>query len=309
MLSFSTCWNNARHIDGEDVIDEILELGFKNIEISHGTTISRLPGIQRAFDAGKFTCSGVHNYFPAPLEVLIDAPDAYQFTDKDPYKRKRAMDLTLKTLEVAASFNAKYVVLHMGSVPMRHHKWSQKLTEWAKDDLQDDAKFQKFKAKLIKKRAKIGPQHYQLAIQALETIAEKAKEYGVPVGIESRSRYEDVPSEPEMLALQEHFKDNPWVGYWHDFGHVQLKHNIDLLDHSEWLSSMKPYLLGCHVHDVEYPARDHRVPFGAQDQRGIDYPPLFDLIDKQKPMVWELSPSQKTEAILAAKKVWDKKNL
>ena len=27
MLSFSTCWNNSRHHDGEEMIDEIVELG------------------------------------------------------------------------------------------------------------------------------------------------------------------------------------------------------------------------------------------------------------------------------------------
>jgi hypothetical protein len=31
MLAFSTCWNNSRHSDGEELIDEILELGFDTI--------------------------------------------------------------------------------------------------------------------------------------------------------------------------------------------------------------------------------------------------------------------------------------
>ena len=75
MLSFSSCWNNARHSDGEAMIDEILALGFRHIELSHGMTITKLPGIRKAFQAGKFTCSGVHNFFPSPVEVMIDAPD------------------------------------------------------------------------------------------------------------------------------------------------------------------------------------------------------------------------------------------
>ena len=45
MLSFSTCWNNARHTDGEEMIDEILELGFDTLELSHGMTVAKLPGI------------------------------------------------------------------------------------------------------------------------------------------------------------------------------------------------------------------------------------------------------------------------
>ena len=73
MLSFSTCWNNARHSDGEAIIEEILNLGVDAIELSHGMTVTKLPGIRRAFEGGGFRCSGVHNYFPSPTEVMIDA--------------------------------------------------------------------------------------------------------------------------------------------------------------------------------------------------------------------------------------------
>jgi len=303
MLAFSTCWNNARHIDGEDVIDEILELGFDHIELSHGMTISRLPGIQRAYEEKKFTCSGVHNYFPAPLEVMIDAPDAYEFTSKHAYDRKRVMDLTNKTLEVAAQFDAKYVVLHMGSVPMNRKRWTRKLTDLAEQELREGKKFLRIKEKFIKKRAKINGPYFERAQQALEILSEKAKEFGVPLAVESRSRYEDVPSEPEMRLLMEQFKDNPWVGYWHDFGHVQLKHNLTLLEHSSWLEEMSPYLIGCHLHDVHYPARDHRVPLTGE----LDYDDLLRHVAPEKPLVWELSPSQKRETILDALKLWKEK--
>ena len=70
MLAFSSCWNNSRHTDGESMIEEIVELGFSNIELSHGMTIAKLPGIKKAYQRGIFTCSGVHNYFPSPVEVM-----------------------------------------------------------------------------------------------------------------------------------------------------------------------------------------------------------------------------------------------
>jgi sugar phosphate isomerase/epimerase len=129
MLAFSTCWNNSRHIDGESMIDEIIDLGFSNIELSHGRTITKLPGIQKAYRAGKFTCSGVHNFFPSPVEVVIDAPDAYEYTSHRAFDRRRAMDMTLKTLEIGAEFNAKYLVLHMGSTPINYRKYTRPLTE------------------------------------------------------------------------------------------------------------------------------------------------------------------------------------
>jgi len=300
MLSFSTCWNNSRHSDGDEMIDEILELGFDTIELSHGMTISKLPGIKKAYQEGKFRCSGVHNYFPSPVEVMIDAPDAYEFTSHRPHERARAMDLTMRTLELAAEFKAQYVVMHMGSVPMPASKWSNRLTSMCKEGKQLELSFAKAKLNFVRKREKISPLYYQRAIEALEQLSEKAAELKIQLAVESRSHYEDVPSENEMIRLQEHFKDNPWIGYWHDFGHVQLKHNLGLLDHDQWLAKMAPFLIGCHVHDVYWPDRDHRVPLTGE----LDFKKLLRHIDPSKPFVWELSRSREAEQIKEALQVW-----
>lgn len=282
------------------MIDEIVEMGFSNIELSHGMMITKLPGIQKAFKEGKFNCCGVHNFFPSPVEVMIDAPDAYEYTSHRSYDRKRAMELTLKTLDIAAQFEADYMVLHMGSAPMNPKRWTKRLTAMVEEEQDETKKYEKLKAKFIKKRAKVGRLYYSRAIEALEQIAAKAAEVGVKLAVESRSRYEDMPTETEMTALQEHFKDNPWVGYWHDFGHVQLKHNIHLLDHEEWLESMSPYLVGCHVHDVYPPARDHRVPLTGE----LDFKSLLKHVNPTLPHTWELSPTRDKEEILQALEVW-----
>ena len=301
MPAFSTCWNNSRHHDGEAMIAEILELGFSEMELSHGMTIGKLPGIQRAFEQKMFTCVGVHNFFPSPVEVMIDAPDAYEFTSHREWDRKRAMDMTLKTLDVAAGFNAQYLVLHMGSVPMNPKRWTKKLTAMVGDGLQRDPKCVKLRHKFIRKREKTGPLYYERAAGALAAIAERAEKVGVKLAVESRSRYEDMPTEAEMVRLMDQFKDNPWVGYWHDFGHVQLKHNLGLLDHLQWLETMGPHLIGGHVHDVTWPARDHRVPyFGAT----LDYAPILRHFPENAPLVWELSPTRDAALIREALKMW-----
>lgn len=300
MLAFSTCWNNSRHTDGESMIDEIIELGFNHIELSHGMTVAKLPGIQRAYRAKKFTCSGIHNFFPSPVEVMIDAPDAYEYTSHRPFDRKRAFDMTLKTLELAAEFNAHYVVLHMGSTPLNHRKFTKPLTELVTAGLQHDPKFIKQKIQFIKKREKIAPLYYRRALETLETLLPKAQEYGVKLAVESRSRFEDMPNEREMLKLQEHFNDNPWVGYWHDFGHVQLKHNLGLLDHQQWLETISPHLIGGHVHDVQWPARDHRTPLTGT----LDFKSLLSHFPKNCPLIWELSPTRETEEIRDSLKKW-----
>ena len=303
MLAFSSCWNNSRHTDGEAMIEEIVELGFSNIELSHGMTIAKLPGIRKAYEAGMFTCAGVHNYFPSPVEVMIDAPDAYEYTSYRPFDRKRAMEMTLKTLEIAAEFKAHYIVLHMGSVPLKTAKFTKPLTKIVAAGDQRDPSYIKGKLNFIKKREKIAPLYYQRAIEALEELATKAEEYGVKLAVESRSRFEDMPNEREMVKLQEHFKDNPWVGYWHDFGHVQLKHNLALLEHYEWLETISPHLIGGHVHDVQWPARDHRTPFTGT----LDYTEILKYFPADCPLIWELSPTRETEEIKNSLEIWKQK--
>ncbi|MFT3990332.1 MAG: sugar phosphate isomerase/epimerase [Luteolibacter sp.] len=301
MLSFSTCWNNSRHHDGEEMIQEIVDLGFTNIELSHGMTVAKYPGIKKAYQRGLFRCSGVHNYFPSPVEVMIDAPDAYEYTSHRPFDRNRAMEMTFRTLEIAAEFQAQYVVLHMGSVPMNSSKWTKKLTAEVTAGNQREPGYIKHKLAFIKKREKISPLYYHRAVEALHRISEKAAELGVKLAVESRSRYEDMPTEREMIALQEHFAANPWVGYWHDFGHVQLKHNLGLLDHTEWLEKISPRIIGAHVHDVEWPARDHRVPFFGGT---LDYQALLKFFPIGCPLVWELSPTRPAEQIRQALVRW-----
>lgn len=304
MLAFSTCWNNSRHTDGEEMIDEILELGFSTLELSHGMTVTKLPGIQRAFDAGKFTCVGVHNYFPSPTEVMIDAPDAYEFSSDNPTERNRAFKETLKTLEMAERFKAKYVVLHMGSVTsMPHKKWTGALTDRLANGEQLTDRYADDKLECVKKREKAGTKFYQRAIETLEALIEPAYRAGVVLAVESRSKYEDVPDEREMIALQQHFKDCPQVGYWHDFGHVGLKHNLGLLDHAQWLKKMEPYLIGAHLHDVQWPKRDHRVPFTGS----LPYDDLLKSFKPGMPFTWELSPTRQTEQILQASDLWRRK--
>ena len=282
------------------MIEEIVELGFNHIELSHGMTVAKLPGIRNAYKRGLFKCSGVHNYFPAPVEVMIDAPDAYEFTSHRPFDRQRAMEMTLRTLDIAAEFEAGYLVLHMGSVPMSSKKWTRPLTEAVAAGEAHSPDFIKRKLAFVKKREKLSPLYYQRAIDALGTIAEHAAKVGVKLAVESRSRFEDMPTEREMIHLQEHFADNPWVGYWHDFGHVQLKHNLGLLDHLEWLERISPRLIGGHVHDVEWPARDHRVPFSGT----LDYAALLKYFPANCPLVWELSPSREAGEIRSALIRW-----
>jgi sugar phosphate isomerase/epimerase len=303
MLSLSTCWNSHRYHDGRELADEARALGFEFIEISHGTKVSLIPGLMQAYDGGVVRVSSIHNFCPSPVEVLIDAPDAYEFTSHRPFDRERAMNLTQKTLQTAVRFGANRVVMHMGSVPLRGY--TQKLEAMALAGEIYSRAYIDLKLKFVTAREKVSAFYLDRARAALNELLPLAEKAGVALAIETRSHYEQVPNEREMVTLLTDFQDSPWLGAWHDFGHVQRKANLGLLNHQELLATIAPRLLGCHVHDVEWPARDHRVPLSTG---GVNFDQLLPLVPQGIPLVWELSPSQRRAKVVEGLAAWRAKH-
>ena len=284
--------------------DEIRELGFEYIEASHGLSLSMMPGLLKAVDGKRIHVAGVHNFCPAPIEVQGDVPDAYPFTSHRPEVRERALRLTLETLQVAARLEARYVVLHMGNVElMKGIHPTRELERKLRNEWVGSREYALRKGELVRRRAKQAPIYFERAREVLHKLAEKAAELNLVLGVEGRSHFEQVPGEWEMPRLMAEFADNPHVRYWHDFGHIQRKHNLLLLNHDQYLRELKTHLYGAHVNDVQWPSRDHRAPF----QGGcVDFDHLLPAyFTRSMPLTWELSSSVSREQILEAKQRWD----
>lgn len=288
MLSLSTCWNSHRHQEGEYIAHEARDLGFQWIELSHGLKVSHLPGLLKAVNEGVIRISSIHNFCPSPVEVMMDAPDAFEFTSHRDTDRIRALDLTERTLETTAKFGAERLVVHLGSAPMK--KYTDKLEALTQQGRIYSREFTKTKLEFVARRVKISQFYLDRARAAIDELLPICEKYRIALCVETRSHFEQVPNEMEMLELMQAYRDNLWLGFWHDFGHVQRKANLGLLNHTELLASIAPRLLGCHVHDVDWPAKDHRIPFTAG---GVDFDSLLPLVPKNIPLVWELSPGQK----------------
>ncbi len=284
--------------------DEIRELGFEYIEASHGLSLSLMPGLMKAVDEGRIKVAGVHNFCPAPIDVQGDAPDAYRFTSHRPEERERAMRLSMETLMVAARLEARYVVLHMGEVELfRGHDCTRQLQRMVRNAQINTLEYARLKGEYVRKRAKLAPLYYERARVALHRLAERAAELNLVLGVEGRSHFEQVPGELEMPQLLEEFVDNPHVRYWHDFGHIQRKHNLLLLNHEQYLERLRPHIYGAHVNDVRWPQRDHRAPFQGGNVNFDRLLPRF--FKRSMPLTWELSSSVSREQILAVRERWD----
>jgi sugar phosphate isomerase/epimerase len=295
MLAFSTCWNSSRHIRGEEMLREIFALGFDHVELSHGIRQSLWEGIEQFLADHPMTVTSLHNFCPLPVEILGPAPDCYQCTSLRTAERDRARHYTLQTIDYAHRLGAKRVVMHLGSVAPADY--TERLVRSIFAGRYLDRRYVRLKLDAIRKRESIAA--YDRVIEWLQPALAHAKAAGVMLGVENRIGIETFPSEREFRRLFNEITDGT-VGYWHDFGHAQVRHNLTLIDHGEWLTEMSPRLIGCHVHDVEFPARDHRVPFSGM----TDFATLIPSVPADQPMVWELSSRASKDDIVAALTHW-----
>ncbi len=302
ILSLSTCWNSHRHTEGRALAVEARELGFEWIEVSHGTKISLLPGLLDAVAAGEIKVSSLHNFCPPPVEVLMDAPDVYEFTSEKAWERERAISLTKKTLAMATRFGTDRVVVHLGCARVR--SITEKLESMALQGQLYSRDYSDLKLKLVAQRDQASARALDRVRAAFAELLPVCEKEGVRLGIETRSHYEQIPNQREMQKLMAEYADCPWIGTWHDFGHVQRQANLALVDHAQYLSEIAPRLLGCHVHDVRWPMKDHRAPLSTG---GVDLANLLPLVPAGVPLIWEMSPANRRHEVVEALRLWREK--
>jgi sugar phosphate isomerase/epimerase len=298
VIAFSTCWNSGRHNAGDEMLREIKgEFGLDLIELGHGIRISLVPGIQKIFDAGEVRFSSLHNFCPLPVEVLAALPDCYQFSAVYPPERERAIKQTFQTIDFAARLGAPFVVLHLGTVKMQ--PITDLLIELTKAGEYFSRKYVRLKLRAVQKRERNAATYLQRVKDGLRRVIDYAAAKNVKLGLENRRGYEEIPTERELPALLAEM-DSPQIGYWHDFGHAQIKENLAFLDHAEWLRRIAPRTLGCHVQDCIWPAQDHQPPFAGD----VDLEKLVPLLPANCLFVWEMSPRKTPDEIRRSMQIW-----
>jgi len=270
------------------MLREIRELGFDYAELSHGTRVSLMPGILDSVAAGEMKISSLHNFCPLPMGVNNSAPNLYQFSDERPRERELALKHTLKTIEFAARLKAPLVVLHSGSMEIKNY--TDKLLEMVGRGEKETPKYKKLCAELDKKRAAAKDEYFGRVIELLKKILPIAEIHRVKLGIENRQALEELPIESDFQFLF-HEIASPQLVYWHDTGHAQIKEHLGFIRHAAHLESLRDQLAGFHIHDVQFPGRDHCSPGSGT----IDFAALKPLVKPEHIKVFEFSPSMKVE--------------
>ncbi len=283
------------------MLQEILDLGFERVELGHGIRLSLMEGVQRYYDAGKVQFSSLHNFCPLPIEITRPAPDCYQYSSYREQERERAVKLTFQTIDFAKRLGAPLVVLHLGRVPLE--PYTDELVKLAEQGEYLSRKYIKIKLKAVEEREKKVPAYLARSKECLLRVIDYAAQKEVRLGIEGRQCYEEIPTEMEATALLEEINAPERVGYWHDFGHLQIKENLGFVDHAAWLEHISPRMFGGHLHDTEWPGHDHRPPFTGN----IDYDKLIPLIPKPCLLVWEMGPRRNTKEVAESLQKWKAK--
>jgi sugar phosphate isomerase/epimerase len=299
MLSCSTSWNAALGKPAREIVQEILDLGFDAIELGHGLSATMVHEILELRKKMPFVVSSLHNFCPMPPEVMVDHPDCYEFTSLRQGDRERATRLTMLTIDMAERFEAPLVVVHTGRI--RALKLTSPLRGLVEDGKFLTKEFAHKKLQAVKSRENVSGCYTRWALQYLAELLEYASKKGVRIGIENREHYEAVPSEREFEEFLG-ILNSPSAGYWHDFGHAQIKQNLALLDHEDWLDRMGHRTIGCHVHDVKWPFKDHCPPFTGE----INYSKLIPKLPKDCLFVFELRPRTPREQVVVAADRWKK---
>jgi sugar phosphate isomerase/epimerase len=271
---------------------ELAELGFEYVELSHGTRLSLVPGILKGLEEGIIKVSSVHNFCPLPVGVMGAAPNLFEPSSPNRRERILWMHNTLRTLEFAQRVECERVVLHSGRTLFFWRNPEPGFDEAYEADAGNGGDvFKGIRDKGLKRlRSRKGGFMKRLK-ESYTLLAEHAKDKGVLFGIENREGFTELPMDEEMGALVDSLKEHGVFGYWHASGHAQLKERMGLLEHKSFLESLRPNLVGFHLHDVSTDDRDHQVPGTGV----IDWEMIGSQVQPDDVVVMEMSPRLRTE--------------
>ena len=283
------------------MLREIRELGFEHAELSHGIRMALVPGVLEAVAAGEIKISSLHNFCPLPLGVDVPAPNLYEFSADRSRDRELAIKHTLRTFDFAVRVKAPLVVLHLGSMELKD--FGGQLEEMLERGERASPKYDKLLAEAVAKRESRKKGAMNRLYATLKIILPEAEKRGLILGCENREAVEEIPIESDFENFLRDF-DSPNIAYWHDCGHGQIKENLGFIRVPEHLDPLATRLAGFHIHDVQFPARDHCPPGSGM----IDFAALKPFVKPEHIKVFELSPRVPVEdakrGIAHVKLIW-----
>ena len=283
------------------MIREIRDLGFEFAELSHGVSLGLVPGILDAVTAGEIKISTLHNFCPLPVGVTGPSPNVYEFTSDDPRNHEAAVKNTLRTLDFAVKVKAPLVVLHLGRMELKDY--GDRLKKMLAAGERATPKYEKLLAEAKAKRESRKKGAMERLYATLKKLVPEAEKRGLRLGCENREAVEELLLDDDFENFFRDF-DSSNVAYWHDCGHGQIKENLGFIQVVNQLDALSNRLAGFHIHDVQFPARDHCPPGAGM----IDFAAIKPFVRPEHIKVFELSPRVAVEdlqkGVAHLKSIW-----
>ncbi|WP_166241942.1 sugar phosphate isomerase/epimerase family protein [Paenibacillus turpanensis] len=298
--SFSTCWNIKRHTNGRDMLEEIKELGFRFVELNYNVTDSLLETIEPMIEAGEIGVSSVHNVFPFIADKDYDT-DSVMLGFDDLEKRKRSVELLVRSMEYADRYGAKAVVVHPGEVPFPSNIDAE-LKQLYREEGKDSDAYRKLWAEMLERREQLSPIYAKRIEESLYQACDQAARRGwnIAVGIETRSRCYQMPSLEEAVSICGNLQ-GAGVHLWYDIGHATMMERMGLHDNAAQLERALPYIYGVHIHET-IELSDHWCPY-VHSKDAQDFDRFLKAIEKAEVKVYELKAACQPNEIHASHQI------
>jgi hypothetical protein len=283
------------------MLREMADLGFEQVELSHGVRIVLVPGILKALEEGMIKVGSTHNFCPLPTGVLQAAPNLFEPSANDHQEREQWVRHTKRSIDFAAQVKARVVVCHLGSVSFFWSNPARKLNDYLRENpdagRDGDPKYAGRLTKALEKLRKRMQPFWAQTQASVREVFDYAAGKDVKLGFENREKFEELPLDADYAEFIAGLPAGSPAGYWHDTGHADIKQSMGLLDHRAHLTRNASRLIGFHLHDVSTQGQDHQ-PIGSGH---IDFKMVSEFWRPEHELVLELSPRVKPEDVLRSK--------
>jgi len=229
------------------------ELGFTHIEANASISPQMLSELIEA----AVPISSIHSPCPSILSSRGIPISCLSLSSLDESERMEAVSFTKQTIDLAASVNAKAVVLHMGEVPI-DLSLQDRLYKLCDEHHTQTKEYNQAKEELVYQRISQAPPYLDAARISLQELSEYSRQKGIMLGLETRFHPHEIPNMEEMAELLNEIAES-LVGYWHDVGHAEVQQQLGFSLHEEWLSRFRDRMVGIHLHDI-LGISDHHAP-------------------------------------------------
>ena len=291
MIAISTLWNSKGAENAEEIMSQILDMGFEAIELDYYLTGTLVNEMKELLDNALEVVS-VHNFCPIPdiLPGEMAGSDAFLLSSSDREERERAVEYTIKTLELADSFETRIVICHLGHVDMGDP--TEDLIELYDRGEKESGDFESLLQRSMEEREAKRQRNLDAVFFSLDKLIRRAEELDILIGVENRREFRQIPGLDEIGIIMSEFQGAN-IGYWHNTGYAQIHDNLDIASHEDLLRQYSDSMIGIHLHDVK-----SNVTHLAPGMGDLDFKMVSEYLPQNAVRVLQLTSKATNEEIM-----------